>query len=238
MSVRVRVAALHAHFPKCRHRPDPAAWSGEPLRGTGDFPGIAMNARLTVPQGDHYPSGPLTAWFASASTPISVSPLIDGPYSNLEEIHWHHSTSSSSGKVSMNPGQLQTSQVKGSAATRSLISSDIASYRFSTLAMGGRRAGGQAAAGRCPATAADTLGRRGDVAARGCDERIGHHFGLAANLGQLHQGVIDGVIADTPDRHRAVARPPQIACLTANSPTSRASLRSTSEAQPAKERWR
>jgi hypothetical protein len=31
---------------------------------------------------------------------------------------------------------------------------------------------------------------------------------------------------------------PKIACLTANSPTSRASLRSKSEVQPANERWR
>ena len=30
MSVKVRVAAcLHAHFPKCRHRRVPAAWSGD-----------------------------------------------------------------------------------------------------------------------------------------------------------------------------------------------------------------
>ena len=35
----------------------------------------------------------------------------------IEEIHWHHSTSSSSGKVSMKPGQLQTlrSKVSGHA---------------------------------------------------------------------------------------------------------------------------
>jgi hypothetical protein len=44
--------------------------------------------------------------------------------------------------------------------------------------------------------------------------------------------VIDEVIADSPDRHRAIARP-QIAWdgEFANSPTSRASLRSTSGAQ-------
>ena len=43
---------INAHFPKCRHRPDPAAWSGdlceEPVRS-----GDRHDVRLTMPRGDH-----------------------------------------------------------------------------------------------------------------------------------------------------------------------------------------
>ena len=51
MSVKVRVAVARA-FSECRHRPDPAAWSGdlceEPVTS-----GDRHDARLTMPQGDH-----------------------------------------------------------------------------------------------------------------------------------------------------------------------------------------
>jgi hypothetical protein len=47
-----------------------------------------------------------------------------------------------------------------------------------------------------------------DVAVRGRNERVRHHLRLAGNLSQIHQRVIDGVIADASDRNRAVARLP------------------------------
>ena len=41
------------HFPKCRHRPDPAAWSGDLCEEPVTFRGDRHDARLTMPQGDH-----------------------------------------------------------------------------------------------------------------------------------------------------------------------------------------
>jgi hypothetical protein len=36
------VPRINAHCPKCRHRPDPAAWSGDLCEEPVTFPGIAM----------------------------------------------------------------------------------------------------------------------------------------------------------------------------------------------------
>src|ERR1700730_4033100 len=149
------------HFPKCRHRPDPAAWSGDLCEEPVTFRGDRHDARLTMPQGDH--QGPQRAanglvflsFNSNFRLPSDRRTLLKSRGDSLPSQHlllkWKgvHET-----------GSTPDSQVKGQrprAPSSVVISRPTASVPWRW----GRRAGGQAAAGRCPATAADTLGRRG-----------------------------------------------------------------------------
>ena len=88
------------------------------------------------------------------------------------------------------------------------ISGDIASYRFSTLAMvpPRRRAG----CGRSLPSNGRRYAWKAAVTSlpEGAMNASAITLVLPPTLASFHEGVIDGVIADSPDHHRAVARPP------------------------------
>ena len=84
-------------------------------------------------------------------------------------------------EVARSPGEARKILIPGEPSDDAKQKARHPSYRFSTLAMGRRAGGGrrQVATRQRPQI---PLEGWGDIPARGCDERIGHHLGLSATL--------------------------------------------------------
>jgi hypothetical protein len=85
-------------------------------------------------------------------------------------------------ELARSPGEARKILISGEPSDDAQQEAQHPSYRFSTWQWGAAQAGGrrQVATRQRPQI---SLEGGSDIAARGCDERIRHHLGLAGNLG-------------------------------------------------------